>query len=459
MIWEETSQNSDTFQPLFILPGKESEENVRKMAYKLDNDASDCETFEMTLDDKNVQINCEFEFVGDGKVLKLCAGCGGADCTCCVFTAKEHHDHNNIDNGLPMNRSIALCHELWNKLRKNKKGEIITKTGDYAIRKGQKKFPMLKFLDPTKSIPLTHFPIRMMSHYINVFIHLRARDHFPRGIPIMDGSFKFGAQEFVDIEHGLFIASAKEELKLLIDCPDPHGSGGTTNDGNTARLFLGKKRSGVIRIALLRSDQERSDADEILKNTFAIFRVVSSMRYVHMNKFEDLVKSTMKKMTTAWPFAPTPISGIRMLLHCIEKMKKRGGRGLGHLNEGPLECGHKDRRRIWRYHTRQDCLENAITDTMHYLVVKTNYIQRSLREKVKKKKDPLVTDVDRIVASMFVDSGYPDDSGFVENNEIPEESSDSSNESESNDESDSEIDAEWDSDSEYENQIVADDSD
>ena len=96
---------------------------------------------------------------------------------------------------------------------------------------------------------------------------------------------------------------------------------------------------------------------------------------------------------------------------------------------------------------------------MHYLVVKTNYIQRSLREKVKKKKDPLVTDVDRLVASMFVDSGFPDDSGFVENDEIPDESSDSSDESESNDESDSEIDAEWDSDTEYENQIVADDSD
>ena len=76
MIWEELSQNSDTFQPLFLLPTKESDENVTKMAMKLDKDCSECETFDMDFDGQNISLNCEFEFVADGKLLTLCSGCG-----------------------------------------------------------------------------------------------------------------------------------------------------------------------------------------------------------------------------------------------------------------------------------------------------------------------------------------------------------------------------------------------
>ena len=76
LIWEELSQNSDTFQPLFLLPTKESDENVTKMAMKLDKDCSECETFDMDFDGQNISLNCEFEFVADGKLLTLCSGCG-----------------------------------------------------------------------------------------------------------------------------------------------------------------------------------------------------------------------------------------------------------------------------------------------------------------------------------------------------------------------------------------------
>ena len=121
---------------------------------------------------------------------------GGADCTCCDFTSKEHHNLENIQKGIPMNRSIALLHDTWKKLRKNKSGQVITKTGtyvieidftntfwiqthfllgDYAIRKGQTKKPKLVFLDPTKSITVLHYIINMMRYYINVISHLRAR--------------------------------------------------------------------------------------------------------------------------------------------------------------------------------------------------------------------------------------------------------------------------------------------
>ena len=43
------------------------------------------------------------------------------------------------------------------------------------------------------------------------------REKFPRGIPIMDGSSKLGAEVFVDEAHAIFINEAKTVLKLMID--------------------------------------------------------------------------------------------------------------------------------------------------------------------------------------------------------------------------------------------------
>ena len=40
----------------------------------------------------------------------------------------------------------------------------------------------------------------------------------------MDGSSKLGAEVFVDEAHAIFINEAKTVLKLMIDCPDPHGT-------------------------------------------------------------------------------------------------------------------------------------------------------------------------------------------------------------------------------------------
>ena len=46
------------------------------MAMKLDKDCSECEIFDMDFDGQNITLNCEFEFVADGKLLTLCSGCG-----------------------------------------------------------------------------------------------------------------------------------------------------------------------------------------------------------------------------------------------------------------------------------------------------------------------------------------------------------------------------------------------
>ena len=84
----------------------------------------------------------------------------------------------------------------------------------------------------------------------------------------------------------------------------------------------------------LRSDTEREDAEIILQGISVIFRVISSTEVILMDDFEAYVKSIMTKICTVYFFAPIPITGLRTMSHCIEKMRKRGNRGLGQVSEG-----------------------------------------------------------------------------------------------------------------------------
>ena len=53
----------------------------------------------------------------------------------------EHHrtswsDPAAIHDGFPITRSMEGLHSLWDKLDKNRNGELIRRDGDYSVRKG-----------------------------------------------------------------------------------------------------------------------------------------------------------------------------------------------------------------------------------------------------------------------------------------------------------------------------------
>ena len=83
-----------------------------------------------------------------------------------------------------------------------------------------------------------------------------------------------------------------------------------------------------------KNDKERQDAEIILQGISVIFRVISSMEEVLMDDFEAFVKKIMTKISTVYFFAPIPITGLRTMSHCIEKMKNLGNKGLGQVSEG-----------------------------------------------------------------------------------------------------------------------------
>ena len=130
---------------------------------------------------------------------------------------------------------------------------MLISAGDSARRKGMTgKGPLFKFLDPTQSFPVLHLWIRLFIMIWRLFFHLNARDVFPKKTPTMRGQKKGDKiNEEVEKQRKLLInEAAKEPISMLVDSPDPHGVGGTTDTANTGRAFFGPKREDFLNLVV-----------------------------------------------------------------------------------------------------------------------------------------------------------------------------------------------------------------
>ena len=98
-------------------------------------------------------------------------------------------------------------------------------SGDYEERFGQTKEAKLINLETKTVMTPLHFLINENKRIFNLWAHMRARDEFPYGIPIMDGSSKCGAGPAVEAEKEEMRKEAKKPpLQMIIQAPDPHGT-------------------------------------------------------------------------------------------------------------------------------------------------------------------------------------------------------------------------------------------
>ena len=109
----------------------------------------------------------------------------------------------------------------------------------------------------------------------------------------------------------------------------------------------------------------------------------------------------------------------------------------------PIESAVKDLRRTWKFLVRQNSLKNAITDTIHNRIVRTNYRHRMFRSKNSPKKEKLVTEDDYAVQKFLIkpNATPANDSAFVDD--------DMESDSNVTSEEDSELEINSDSDNDY----------
>ena len=129
----ELSQSHETFEPLFVIPGTESEALVREIAKQVDFDAFlNKDLDEVKFRGRYLILHTHFSFISDGKLLELCSGSGGAHCISCTKSKADHLMFAILRQRIPADRTNQFLSKIYQELRKTKSGAVATKTGKFT---------------------------------------------------------------------------------------------------------------------------------------------------------------------------------------------------------------------------------------------------------------------------------------------------------------------------------------
>ena len=166
----------------------------------------------------------------DGKLRKILSGCGGGFCLLCLICEKGANDITIIMNGFELDRDIDVMNILYEMF-----GDELMRIKS-ADRDGITAQPMISGNDirVLKNIPTLHAYINSLRFMEDLAYHLNARNAFVDGQPIRGaGKRKSDEQKLaVDIAENEFKFQAKNgRLNLILNSPDPCGSGGNSDTG------------------------------------------------------------------------------------------------------------------------------------------------------------------------------------------------------------------------------------
>ena len=128
VVYEEESQNQESFRPLFAVPGNESNELARKLWDFLDTSAEMNQDVYVMFNGDVVPVKCFFYPSIDGKETKMGTGLLGARCHRCPATAKEMKNLDLIEEGFPITNSISELWAIYHSLV-DSNGKVKTRTG------------------------------------------------------------------------------------------------------------------------------------------------------------------------------------------------------------------------------------------------------------------------------------------------------------------------------------------
>ena len=375
LVYEEKSQAPETGSPVILVPGKETEELVRKIWATLDREAENNQIIDIPSEHGDFQVEIEYMPANDLKVVKTSTGLTGAPCARCPASISDIKNPIKIADGFPIVNNVKVINELFDELV-DADGNIPTRRGDILIRRGLKHKPMTTFLDLCDVDPVLHFILHELGSYEKILYHYNSRDSFEGGVPVMSQGKPKGKAASLAIQRAKidFIENAKELLGLIFDCPDPSGFGGSSDNGNKAKAFLAYEN--VDKVLLLWDTHGDVTMEEniriCLKNSHVISRILNCTQKVAVDDFILFCTKAYLHRVNTFPWATIPDSIHNGYSHSPQKMKKIGGYGLGTRSEIVLESSMKVLRRLMRYHSRTTCVKDKLTDVMNHLWLKNH---------------------------------------------------------------------------------------
>ena len=217
--------------------------------------------FHVQHNNTDLQLQVGLEMVQlDGKTHKIVSGRGGAFCLLCSTPKSEMKNLKLVDSGMPMDMGIKDVWEHFFALAdQTMDGEyfIDTKRIPTELRAGITQPPLAEDLNFGDFIPPLHAWLRFLSFFLELAMRLKAK-HFKHG------ATSDAMKEEMEQAKKWLREEAREALKRGYLTPSAFG--GTSDDGNGARIFFSAKFRDVV-INLFKTGNLPQDVEDISEET------------------------------------------------------------------------------------------------------------------------------------------------------------------------------------------------
>ena len=410
ILHQEKSQGAESERPFMIVPGKESTETVRQIWQDISTEYEQAKISTVTFNGSIINVTYDFGTQGDGKMTIQLTGLGGAFCILCFVTEEDANDIDKIEEGFPIQRSIEQIWEKFYELTRGGTREIKRETRDYATRLGHTQVPMLPpgcSLDAIDTAEM-HFILHLFGYIKELYQNQKAR--LILGRLVIRGSKgrgnKIDATDEAALKEAMdyFTMKVREApLNLVINAPDPHGHGGSVENGNTCRTFLHpKNREAVLAIfSEVATETEQEELPLFFQEAYVIYHVANSIGEVYVDEFKEYVHSAYIHWKTAFPYQKIPNSIHWNLGHLGELTELNDGYATGEKSEASLESIMKGLRRVSTTLARQTTFKDNCTDSLKRLWLQGDPELRLHKPKAKPRRNKFISDDDKKVKSFF----------------------------------------------------------
>ena len=212
-----------------------------------------------------------------------------------------------------------------------------------------------------------------------------------------------GVTEAFELAKKAFTELCLEKLKLIVNAPDPHGHGGSAENGNTCRTFLHEtNREKTLAIyADLMTETEFEHLKLVLQEANVIYRTINTIGKMKTEDFRDYVKSAYYHWKCEFRFAKIKESIHWTLGHIAELVSLNDDYSLAESNEASLEVSHKRARKSEAHLARHTSVKDNCEDCLKKGWLDSHPKVRAFNKK-KPKKNTRVTDEQAKVDSFFV---------------------------------------------------------
>lgn len=209
-------------------------------------------------------------------------------------------------------------------------------------------------------ISILHGWIRLFECFLHLSYKLSLKTWQARG----EESKKVVAEKKKNIQ-----AEFKKKLGLIVDKPKP--GFGNSNDGNTARRFF---ESYSVSAEITGIDEE------LIKRFGTIMQTLASGFNINHDKFSKFCLATAERYVNLYPWYPMPVTVHKILIHSTDIISNFLI-PIGQLSEEAQEARNKEFKMCRRNFTRKCSRTKNNQDILNYLLVSSDPLISSFREK------------------------------------------------------------------------------